>query len=243
MHLHKTTQLEPGLPISASRAVAVSVETRTAPDPRLRGGDVFDTHQRADGSTSILLADLSSKGSLGIAHAEMLRHAFRRIARTERCPSYMMAELDRLPFNGSAVRSYVTFAAAVIVTIGRATESLCYASAGHDTALIVQGRRHAHLAPTGPVLGVLPDARFADCHVAFGTADLLVLATDGFTECRDETSSSRQFGTTGIVRALGSAPQQSHRSACRAIALQTDVFTGGRYRDDATLAVIARCNP
>jgi sigma-B regulation protein RsbU (phosphoserine phosphatase) len=219
-----------------------SVGIRTPQDPSLRGGDVFDTYERSDGSVSVLIADVSSKGIRGIAKAEMLRNAFRRVARREDRPSYIMAELNRLPFNGSDLRRCVTFASAVVATISRATQMLCYASAGHDAALIVQGRRHGHLAPTGPIIGIMPGASFADKYARFGTTDLLLLATDGFTECRNEADRETQFGTTGIIRALGTNPHRSYRSACRAVVHLADVFTGGSYRDDATLAVIARCN-
>jgi sigma-B regulation protein RsbU (phosphoserine phosphatase) len=242
MYLRSISQLEPSLRIPASRVITTSVGIRTPQDPSLRGGDVFETYERTDGSVSILIADVSSKGILGIAKAQMLRDAFRREARQEDRPSYIMDELNRLPFNGSDLTRGVSFASAVVATISRSTQTLCYSSAGHDAALIVKGRRHVHLGPTGPIIGIMPGASFGDAYARFGTTDLLLLATDGFTECRSESDRTTQFGTTGIVRALGTNPHRSYRSACLAIVNLADIFTGGHYRDDATLAVIARCN-
>jgi phosphoserine phosphatase RsbU/P len=242
MHLRSISPLELNLPLPASKAVMISVGMRTTQDPGLRGGDVFDIYERADGSATVLIADVSSKGILGIGNAEILREAFRREARNERRPSRIITALNRMPFNGADFTHDVTFASAVIATVSRSTQTLSYASAGHDTALIVHGRRHVHLAPTGPILGVIPDAVYEEADVRFGTTDLLVVATDGFTECRSESNRASQFGTTGILRALRSDANQSHRSACRAVVHEADVFTGGTYSDDATLAVIVRCN-
>jgi serine phosphatase RsbU (regulator of sigma subunit) len=216
------------------------VETRSAIDERLRGGDVFDAYDRTDGSSTIMLADVSTKGALGMAQAEMLRHAFRRNARRERTPSRIMAALNILPLAGSRGSDSDAFATVFIATLSRASEALWYSSAGHDAALILKGRAHEHLAPTGPVIGVVRNARFADAFASFGPAELLFIATDGFTECRSEGDDRKQFGTSGIVRALGATAQRSHRSASRAVALGADVFTGRKYRDDATLVAVSR---
>jgi sigma-B regulation protein RsbU (phosphoserine phosphatase) len=221
-------------------AVVYSLETRRATDEHLRGGDVFDAYDRLDGSSTVMLADISSKGTLGKAQAEVLRHAFRRNACRERSPSIILAALNTLQLAGGRRSGDHAFATVFIATLTRTGEALCYASAGHDTALILRGRSHEHLAPTGPVIGVMGDASFADGLATFGPTDLLLVATDGFTECRSEDDDRRQFGTSGIIRALGATPPRSHRSVSRTVALSADVFTGERYRDDATLVAIRR---
>ncbi len=220
--------------------MSYSVETRTALDEHRRGGDVFDVYDRADGSSTIFLGDVSSKGALGIARAELLRHAFRTSANKERSPASIMAALNAAPFTGSHRYCSEVFASVFIATVSHATRAMSYASAGHDTALIVRGREHRHLAPTGPVIGVLGHATFTDGVVTFGDSDVLLIVTDGFTECRSHDDNSRQFGTTGIVRALAAKASHSHGTASRAVAVSADIFAARRYDDDATLAAIAR---
>jgi serine phosphatase RsbU (regulator of sigma subunit) len=221
-------------------AAAYSVETRSPLEEHLRGGDVFDAYHRSDGSSTIFLADVSSKGAFGIARAEMLRRAFRGSANKECSPASIMTALNAVPFTGPDRYRSGTFATVFIATLRRSTQAISYASAGHDTALILKGRTHRHLAPTGPIVGVIREANYTDCVVAFGSTDLLLIATDGFTECRSHSDHRLQFGTTGIIRTLATKAYQSHASASSAIALGADVFTADRYRDDATLAVIAR---
>jgi serine phosphatase RsbU (regulator of sigma subunit) len=220
--------------------VRFAVETRNAIDLTMRGGDIFEVHLRSDGSAALLIADVSSKGALSIVHTEMMRRTFRMCASTERSPAVMMAMLNRLRFDGPPPTANVTFASAIIVAIERSTMICRYASAGHDIGLLFRDRAHRHLAPTGPVLGVIPDAVYTDCIEPFGNRDFLVLATDGFTECRDNTNQSRQFGTSGIARAVSDTALHSGATLSRALALSIDDFTAGNYRDDATLAVIVR---
>jgi serine phosphatase RsbU (regulator of sigma subunit) len=223
-----------------SRAIGYTLEARAARDERLRGGDVFEVYTRADASVSILLADISSKGARAGRHAEILCKEFRRVARREPSPSRIVSALNEVAFEAVDGIPDDTFATLFVASLSPATPGLCYASAGHDAALIVCGRSHRHLAQTGPIIGIIRDATFDDVVVEFSAGHLLVIATDGFTECRWSVDRTSQFGTTGIVRAIGSDPQRSHRSASRSVAMCADAFTGGVYRDDATLVMISR---
>ncbi len=220
--------------------IEVAIERRSAPCDRLRGGDLVDVHHERDGSACVLLADVSSKGVRSIAHVELLRTAFRRAARIERSPSTIVAALNRLRF-ASTHDDPEAFAAVFVARFGRATRTLSYASGGHDTALVFRGRTHRHLAQTGPVIGVMPDAAYGDGIVAFDDGDLLLVATDGFTECRRARRPSDQLGTSGIVHALRPEVRYVPHAVCAVVGAFADSFTGGAYRDDATLVAITRC--
>lgn len=218
---------------------ASAVESRSAADAARRGGDVFCTVGRANGSTAVLLADVSSKGSLALLHAEIMRRAFKRAAALERTPSAVLGELNAIRFEIPGRSVSVTFASAIVAVLDPCLRFVRYASAGHDIGVIVHGRAHRHLVPTGPVLGVIDDAIYTDCIEPFAGADLLVLATDGFTECRSTGDRARQFGTSGLVRALTARKGLSCHAAARAVAQGADLFTGRVYVDDATVAVMA----
>jgi serine phosphatase RsbU (regulator of sigma subunit) len=207
----------------------------------MRGGDLFDIHLRTDGSAAILIADVSSKGAPSIIHTDMLRRAFRMCAMTERSPASIMSILNRLRFDvPQPPYMDATFASAVIVAIERGTMICRYASAGHDIGLFVNGTGHRHLAPTGPVLGVMTEVVYRERIEAFGRHDFLLLGTDGFTECRKNRAGAKQFGTAGIVRSIEDEVRRSCSSISHAVGRSADIFTAGHYRDDATLAVIAR---
>jgi serine phosphatase RsbU (regulator of sigma subunit) len=222
-------------------AVSFAVASRSARDERIRGGDVFEAFVRSDGSASFLLADVSSKGALGMANAETLRRAFLVAAQRTRDPARMLRELNGVRFEAGPDALGTPFASAFVATIGRAASGLLYASAGHEPALIVggtsrAGRAFRKLEPTGPVLGVLRDATYVECLETFAAGDVLLLATDGFTECRSRRDRSAHFGIAGIVGTLA-VPALS---VADAVARGADAFTGGSYRDDATVAAIRR---
>jgi serine phosphatase RsbU (regulator of sigma subunit) len=222
-----------------SACIDVSVERRSAPCDQLRGGDVVDVHHDADGSACVLLADLSSKGPRSVAHVELLLASFRRAVRAERSPSSILATLNRLRFSSTDDQSEA-FAAVFVARIDRETQKLRYASGGHDTALLFRGRAHYHLAQTGPVIGVIPNAVYSDGLVRFDAGDLLLVATDGFTECRRDRAPADQFGTSGIVAALRFDERRSPHAVCSVVGTFADAFTGGAYRDDATLVAVSR---
>jgi sigma-B regulation protein RsbU (phosphoserine phosphatase) len=222
--------------------VVLSIQRRSASDEAVRGGDVFEMCVRPDGSAAMLLADLSSKGQRSLAHMEMLRTTFRRAACIERSPARLMSMLNTLRFDGSRATLSITFASAFIVNTERTACEVRYASAGHDIALFVSGRHHRHCSATGPILGIFDDATYTECVESFADDDLFVLATDGVTECRSPIELGRQFGTTGIVKALAQGNPDSCMAAASAIVRSADAYTNGRYRDDATV-VVAKKSP
>lgn len=219
--------------------VVVSVDKRSAADPAYRGGDVFETFTRPDGSIALLIADVSSKGVLSVVHTEMLRRVFRAAAEYERSPARLLSNLNCLRFGAPPPFADVIFASALIMTFESGSAECRYASAGHDIAIIARKRSHKHLEATGPVLGIFRGAEFTERIEGCSKDDLLLVATDGFTECRHASDRSLQFGMSGIVRALAHSISQTSQSLSESVACYADVYTGNCYRDDATVAVIA----
>lgn len=129
---------------------------------------------------------------------------------------------------------------AFVANVDPRQSHLCYTSAGRGPALMVSGRTHRHLPATGPALGGVEIAGYRDCHEPFEHDALLVVVTDGFSEYRNAGLDSMRFGTAGIVRALAFDTVGSSRSAAAIIARSADIFSGGYYHDDATVAFIAR---
>jgi sigma-B regulation protein RsbU (phosphoserine phosphatase) len=148
--------------------------------------------------------------------------------------------LNRLGLDSPSPEGDVAFASAFVATFDRDARSMIYASAGHDLAMIIGQRSHRHLTTTGPLIGVIAEPLFAERKEPLGVNDLVVLVTDGVTECRHAHATAMQFGTSGIVRALASTPRRGSRAAHDSIARSLDEFAGGYYRDDATIAVLGR---
>jgi serine phosphatase RsbU (regulator of sigma subunit) len=220
--------------------VMLSVATRHPMCASLRGGDVFESIFHPNGSATVLIADVSSKGTDGLAHAETLRQTFVACAHEKHSPSTTLSILNRVRFEVHDPLLDVTFASAFVAHLDRSTPWIRYASAGHELAITVQGTNHEHLIPTGPVLGVFRDPIYDDGLQILADDDLLLLATDGFTECRHRANSSLQFGTLGLLDALRSWDTPWSVFATKAVVLHADTFCGGLYRDEATIALVSR---
>jgi sigma-B regulation protein RsbU (phosphoserine phosphatase) len=229
----------PSSPSQAAEAVRYTLAVRSGNNEALRGGDVFETYTNDRGETSIFLADVSSKGPLAVIHAEMLRETFQDAATLELRPRAILARLNRARLDLPNRGMNTTFASAFVASFDPATSEIVYASAGHELALVFRGRAHQHLKPTGPIVGILPGATYEDCVVPFDSKDLLIVATDGVSESRSRLEAGREFGSSGIARAL-SGPRPSGCSAAELVLRSADAFCGGDYRDDAMVASIAR---
>jgi serine phosphatase RsbU (regulator of sigma subunit) len=224
--------------VTAMSRAAATVSLRSSANANHRGGDIFDiAPDRAGRDTWVLIADASSKGSLGALHAEMIRDAFRAAIAEFATPVAVMTYLNGLRFDSPGPDLRVTFASAIVARISPSTENLCYASAGHDIGLLFSGRAHQHLAPTGPLLGIFRECEYTERTLPFERKALLVLATDGITEARCFAESSLQFGTSGLARAVSERLPHG-RVRADDVCARLDAFTNKLYHDDATVAII-----
>jgi serine phosphatase RsbU (regulator of sigma subunit) len=223
-----------------SFAVRWSIAVRSGADVAQRGGDVFEAFVHGDGKTSLLLADVSSKGTLGVLHAEMLRNAFLDAARTSLRPRAIAARLNQIRLDTAASALNTTFASAFVASFEAKSGELTYASAGHEPSILFRDHEHQHLMPTGPVAGIIPDALYEERAVPFGDRDLLVIATDGVTASRNAYEPSLEFGTTGVVKAMAYRTQRTGCSTAELVLRCSDSFSNGVYRDDATVVAIRR---
>jgi serine phosphatase RsbU (regulator of sigma subunit) len=120
------------------------------------------------------------------------------------------------------------------------TRLLCYVNAGHCAALLVGERDHGvattRLDVGGPVLGILPAARYEQARCDVHPGDVLVLYTDGLIEATD--SAGQEYGEGRLGECLARAAAGSPEEIRAAILASTGAFLGGGSpRDDVTLVV------
>lgn len=77
------------------------------------------------------------------------------------------------------------FVTLIFGILDTASGELVYINAGHDPALIIgtQGIKQ-RLAPSGPAVGILRDARYTRQHALLDPGDILLAFTDGVTDAR-----------------------------------------------------------
>jgi phosphoserine phosphatase RsbU/P len=220
-----------------SLPIRYSTAHRRTTEPRNRGGDIVEICCGKNGVVRLLVADVSSKGLRSSEHERLLRTAFLLATLDAQSPAQTLRRLNAIALKSP--EDAPTFASAFVGMILPGSE-LIYASAGHDPVLMLRGRRHEHLPPTGPVLNIFPDALYSQCHVPFDIVDRLAISTDGVVECFASGRTFRQFGTHGIAKALCTDAESMTQPHAESVLRATDAFCAGHYRDDATIVVIDR---
>lgn len=190
------------------------------------GGDLPDVYEY-EGKTYGVLADVSGKG----VSAGMLS-AFVKAAFDRKQPDLAVA-LSNLNVKFNELNqdecSYITVAA---VCLDRDEHVLRYAIAGHNAPILLKNAIGIHEieSPAPPISNWMPDFPYKERSLPFQEGDLLVLLTDGVTECVN--SKGELFGIGRAETVL----MQSHNAEDFIGKLKSalSVFSGGTFSDDIT---------
>jgi sigma-B regulation protein RsbU (phosphoserine phosphatase) len=94
------------------------------------------------------------------------------------------------------------------------------------------------LRPTGPVIGVIPDARFSVKEISMESRDLLLVFTDGIPDALNVDNVS--FGNERMLKLLGGS-QASPAQVLKNIENELLQFIGAAEQfDDITLLAVKR---
>ena len=237
MDLARNVQLQmlprswPSLP-----GIDLFAESRPA---REVGGDFYDFIVQPDRPVIAILGDVSGKGIsaaliMGMIHAVM-NSAARFIPRPN--PAGVLARANEDLYEDFT--SLDTFATAFVATYQPHERVLHYANAGHAPVIYRrQGQPARMLEADGVPIGVLPVSLCETLAVPFAPGDVLVIATDGFSEASNlagELFGYERLLTLVDAMADGSAAQIGHALYD---AIQT--FAAGRPQDDDQTLIVLR---
>ncbi len=238
--------------LSQHSPVVMALRRELAPRPRMeRGGlhvtgmvsaaegvlagDWWEAVARPDGTTALVLADVSGHG----AEAGLVAYAFK-----QRITALLEGGLDlttvfslvsRRPHGDDDER----FLSCLVVIVDPRTEELTWINAGHPSALIVdRDRRGAvrELAPTGPLLSSVTSG-WEVARAPFGPGDLLVACTDGVIEARD--AQGEEFGLEGVLDVLRRLRTWSPDEAVAECHQAVRRFAVDSRRDDVTCVALS----
>lgn len=190
------------------------------------GGDLPDVYE-LNGQTYGVLADVSGKGvSAGMLSAFVKAGFDRKEPNLAKAITALNVKFNDL---NQDERSYVTV---VGVGIDEKNKTLRYISAGHNAPILLKtavGINEIE-SPAPPVSNWMPDFIYKENEMPFETGDLLVLLTDGVTECQN--AKGELFG----IERAESVLLQSHGAEDFIGKLKSalTVFSGGKFSDDIT---------
>lgn len=190
------------------------------------GGDLPEVYE-LNGQTYGVLSDVSGKGiSAGMLSA-FLKAAFdKKQPDLAKALSQLNAKFNEL---NQDERSYITVSA---VRMDKTANVLRYAVAGHNVPILLKNSYGINEieSPAPPISNWMPDFEYRENEMPFECGDVLVMLTDGVTECVN--SAGEQFG---IERAESVLLQSANAEDFIAkIKSALHVFCGGEYSDDVT---------
>lgn len=201
------------------------------------GGDYYDYIDQGQGSLAIVLGDVSGKGVPAAILMAHLRASCHAEARAGVAPGAILNAMNLSLWRATRPESYATFFLAIFPNGG--TEFRC-ANAGHNPALHVHGGVVDEIRTLGTPLGLFPDRDQREVTRSLMPGDLLVMYSDGITECARK---GVLFGEERLKRLV----LESSRVGLTAaevggrILEQVRVFsTDSRFRDDITLVVVRK---
>ncbi len=169
---------------------AIYAETRPA---KVIGGDFYDFVKLSTGKLGLLVGDVSGKGVPAALSMAQVLAEFRMHAVRGKSPLEVVRALNRSQCRRSQRGMFVTLLYAVLdPDTGTCTST----NAGHHPALCVRRQGSLEFAqPTGPPIGVLPDATWEESELRLEPGDTIFIYTDGIVEARGaETQHERESG-------------------------------------------------
>ena len=207
------------------------------------GGDIYAITPLPDGSTALMIADVSGHGVTAALISSMVKTSFESHLRLSLDPHAWAVGMNQdLSRNTLAEQ----FATAFLAHLDPATGEMAYVVAGHPAPFKIPTGSSGHagkpeqLSGKGFMLGIDADLPFTSQRASFCVGDRLVLFTDGLEEVEREDRT--YLGEEGLMGFCSELPADAEQAAMQLIN-QVESFNGpAAFSDDVTLVVVDRVN-
>ena len=203
------------------------------------GGDFYDFHQLPNTPFLFAVGDVSGKGmaaALPMAMAHSVLHSALRHTPNATAAGVITYLNDGLYDDLTEVAMFATLFVAQYFAHDR---QLVFANAGHSPVIYCPWGGTARLLEAdGPPIGVLPTAASADYTIPLRVGDVLVAATDGFSEAC--SASGEMFGYTRLLRAVEHLADRSAAAIAEGLFAIVARFAEGHSQDDDQTLVVVK---
>lgn len=202
---------------------------------RAVSGDYFDALRFDESRLALCIADVSGKGMPAALLMSNLQAVVKAFASETVSPSELCTRVNRVVSSNTPDDKFITF---FYCLLDAKRKRLTYSNAGHNPGVVVRaGGEVLRLDRGGTVLGPFARCRFEQGEIAVESGDRVLLFTDGVTEAGNEAG--EEFGEDRLIAMLsenrGLGADHLQRSLMEAVT----EFSGGDFKDDATLIVCA----
>ncbi|UMP00932.1 SpoIIE family protein phosphatase [Amycolatopsis sp. EV170708-02-1] len=206
------------------------------------GGDFYDVLPREGGGAMFVLGDVCGKGAEAAALTGRVRQTLAALDLVEHDNTTLLSLLNSLLITGGSGR----FATLVLgsVLAGEDGLGVTLASGGHPAPLVVRRRGGVdEITLPGTLVGISPQARFAETAIRLAEGDVCLLYTDGITEARHHERPSDLFGDERLRELLAGCQGMSGRQVVARIRTAVREWLGNGTHDDIAVLAIEASRP
>jgi phosphoserine phosphatase RsbU/P len=215
-------------------------------------GDFYDAFILPDGSLMCVIGDVCGKGVGAALFMALFRSLIRAASTSDiACGGAdlkVLAPAELLQYVISFTNHYITethgdasmlFSTIFMGIFSRKAGTLTYLNCGNEPPLLVRkGGAITSLLPTGPVVGVFPDAKFSVCEIPMEVNDMLIAFTDGIPDALNAENVS--FSSERLQKLLsGNAVSSEAQIDLIKSVVQQFIGEAGQF-DDITLLAVKR---
>lgn len=204
------------------------------------GGDYYDTLRMNDSQASLIIADVSGKGTTAAFHMSQMKGIFHSLAQNCIEPNEFMIRANQALIYCLERGSFIS---ATFFILNSQTKKIAYARAGHCPVLYYRAQDDAvsYFKDKGIALGMVRNKSYSNFiqsnEFGYASGDVMVLYTDGITEAKD--ARNEEFGYDRLAEAVKEVKALSSRQIQEHLINRLYEFTGTEnINDDYTTMIV-----
>jgi serine phosphatase RsbU (regulator of sigma subunit)/pSer/pThr/pTyr-binding forkhead associated (FHA) protein len=200
------------------------------------GGDYYDVLTVDEHCYGMAIGDVVGKGIGAAMLMSNLQAVLRARAWSIRRPGDLLNRINSDISGRVGEGRFITFC---YFLLDSENDILIYSNAGHNPPYLSRAGKIKELEVSGIPLGIFGESRYQDSEEPLSSSDVVILYSDGITECMNEDE--EEFGEDRLKTVLASNSDKSAHDISEAIVHAVDVFREeAPSSDDITLVVLKR---
>ena len=161
---------------------ALDIGAKTIP-AKIMNGDYYHFVQDNENNIGVAIADVSGKGIPAAFCMSMIKYAMESFLVNRMYPEHILEMLNRIVNRNVDPGMFVTMFYGLYDVVNN---QFHYSTAGHEPGLIYryETKQFEDIEAKGLLLGVEKDVQYERYSTELNEGDLIILFTDGVTECR-----------------------------------------------------------
>ncbi|GAB3045266.1 SpoIIE family protein phosphatase [Virgibacillus ainsalahensis] len=199
-------------------------------------GDYHHFIKGNDGSLGIAIADVIGKGIPAALCMSMIKYSMDSYPEESMSPRAILKNLNRVVERNVDPSMFITMFYAQYLP---SESKLQYASAGHEPGFYFNAEKNTfeEIAAKGLVLGVSSDTDYRQFELPISKGDMVILLTDGVTECRD---GERFIETEEVLEVILKYAELPAQDMVNQVYKHFERLQDFQLRDDFTLCILKK---